>query len=361
MVCCFIFQVADATFWKLVAAERKSNRVFNPLTFFHENVLFTESEFPGFVDGGYAKRQIADFHPVETGLVQAALERLLRRKFANAFDEILVAVAVPGDHLADPGNSAEGPGVISFGQEGFVHAAEFKAEEAPAGFKDTARLSQSGVDMCNIAEAEGDGVDVDAGAFHGEGFGIADDPVEIVEPAAVHGAVAPDAEHFGIEVANSDIGRVGRFFDPESDVTSAARNVKIRMFGAGADLADELVFPQAVDAGRHQVVHDIVAVGYRVENIDNQPGFFPRGDFLFAKPLAFGIFLRVCHALLYSVHQFQAIWVRRRRFCQVKIHIRPVIACFLQNSYKFFHGRALVTEVRGIRILQAKTFIKTKL
>lgn len=56
--------------------------------------------------------------------------------------------------------------------------------------------------MGDVAQAEGDCVDVKVVIGEGEVFGVAGDPFEAVYVAAVDGAVAADLQHCGGEVAD---------------------------------------------------------------------------------------------------------------------------------------------------------------
>jgi hypothetical protein len=66
--------------------------------------------------------------------------------------------------------------------------AELEAEKTPAGFKHAAGLLKGIVDARHVPEAESNGVHIKGFVGKGQFFGIAFDPVEIVEDAAVKGA-----------------------------------------------------------------------------------------------------------------------------------------------------------------------------
>lgn len=68
--------------------------------------------------------------------------------------------------------------------------AEFEAVEFSTGFEDAVGFGKGFIDVGDVAEAEGDGVDIKMVVGEGEVFGVSGDPFEVVDPAFVEGAVA---------------------------------------------------------------------------------------------------------------------------------------------------------------------------
>lgn len=124
----------------------------------------------------------------------------------------------------------------------------------------------------------------------GKGFGVARDPLESVQPAAINGAVASDGEHMFVQVTNGDVGlRVCFLFDAEGDITCAACYVEEFFVRLGADHGDKTVFPEAVDSCRHQIVHDVIACGYGVKDVTYEACLFFGGDRFFTELCALWI------------------------------------------------------------------------
>lgn len=240
--------------------------------------------------GDDAEGQVFNAAAAETRCFHASEQFCLGGEFSNGFNEILIAVPVFGDNLTHFGDQAVGIAVVDFGEEGFLHPGKFEAVEAPAGFEHAQRFGQRRVDMRDVAQAEGDGVDV--GAFIGErqGFGVARHPAEIIGVASVEGAVAAHAQHFSVEIAERDFAiRPGFLADAKGDVACAARDVEIMQPLLRAYLADEMVFPEAVEAAGHDVVHDVISGCDGIEHADDLFGLGFRGYGFFAEPAAFGV------------------------------------------------------------------------
>ena len=81
------------------------------------------------MNGDRSKAEIGKAAFVESGRVHAPYQIGLWGEFSNTFNDILVTVPVLGDGLSDTRNGAERPCIIDFGQERFLHTAEFKAEK----------------------------------------------------------------------------------------------------------------------------------------------------------------------------------------------------------------------------------------
>src|SRR6185437_1243068 len=231
------------------------------------------------MDGGDAAGEVAVLGALEPGRRDALDQLVLRREAADAFDEVLVGIAVAGDQRADPRQDAEGIDIIEARQGGQDDPAELQAEEPPARLEDAARLGEGGVDVGDVAQAEGDRVGIDAGAGDRQLLGIAAQKFDAVQHAAVDGAVAADLDHAPGDVADDDLaGAAGPLADAEGDVAGAAGDIEHRLAAARRETIDEFELPQPVDAAAHQVVHQIVAPRHAVEDAAHESRFLTRGD-----------------------------------------------------------------------------------
>ncbi len=122
----------------------------------------------------------------------------------------------------------------------------------------------------------------------------------VVEPA-LDRALAADREHLRIDVAHGR-ARAGpaRRDDAERDVAGAAGDVEEpeRLLAARrVDGGDQRVLPGAVQAARHQVVHQVVAPRHRPEDVVHQPLFGVEVDGLEAE---MGVAAGFCHGIFLS-------------------------------------------------------------
>ena len=74
----------------------------------------------------------------------------------------------------------------------------------------------------------------------------------------------------------------------------AARNIEKFFIRRRTHHAHKTVFPKAVDASRHDIVHQVIAVGNRVKNANHAARFFGGVDLVIAEPAGFFVFVRRC-------------------------------------------------------------------
>src|SRR5438477_8836461 len=111
-------------------------------------------EPPGRVQRGDAAGQIAKLDPVEPGGGNQFRQLALRRKAADAFDEVGVGVAIAGDDLAEPGQKLKAVEVVKRLQERRHRRGEFEAQKTPARLQNAARFGQGPLDAGHVAQAK---------------------------------------------------------------------------------------------------------------------------------------------------------------------------------------------------------------
>jgi hypothetical protein len=214
-------------------------------------------------------------------------EILLLREPLNALHKILVAVPVRSHNLSNQRNRAERPALVHGVEERVIEVRrEFQAREHAAGLQHAISLPERRVLVREIADSKGDGVEVYAGVRDGrQGLGVGFEEVDAAGGGVgcLGQALAALGEHFGVDVGDGDVrGGVavqhsGVVEHAHGDVAGAARDVEDSLLfargggivGAGGEVgadawveaADEVVFPEAVDAEGHEVVHGVVAAG----------------------------------------------------------------------------------------------------
>src|SRR5262245_29364845 len=217
------------------------------------------SQPPGGMDRGNPAAQIAVPRPLEARILDPMHEVFLIGEATDALDEIAVGGAVAGDEPAESGYGIEGIGVIEPVEQGQLDGGKLKTEEAPAGLQHAKGFLERSLKMGEVPHAEGDGVGIEARSGEGQGFGIA---AHEAEPCI---ACPPPSglDHLGADVADRGRGARARGFeDAKGHVAGATGDVekgeRRGAFGRG-EPGDEVVFPQPVQAARHQIVHQIVA------------------------------------------------------------------------------------------------------
>ena len=197
----------------------------------------------------------------------------LGREAADAFGEIAIGLFVLRHQAADLGHQLEGIGVVQRIQSRHFDLGKFQAEKTPARFQHPPRFRQRLFDMGHIADAEGDGIGVEMAVGERQAFGIAAHPFD-GRFVFFFGAAHALAQHLGIDVANRHgcfaATRARQVHDAKGDVAGAARHVQHLPAGLGVQPFHHRILPDAVDAGAHQVVHQVVARRHRREDLSHQ-------------------------------------------------------------------------------------------
>lgn len=121
----------------------------------------------------------------------------------DTLHQILITGPIPRHQLPNQRYGPETPPFIDSIQQRVRHAAKFQTREDTAGFEDAVGFAERGVFVGEVADAEGDGVEVDAiRGDGGEVFGVGDEPGEAggMGVGGCEGAFAALGEHGGVYV-----------------------------------------------------------------------------------------------------------------------------------------------------------------
>ena len=94
-------------------------------------------------------------------------------KFADRFDEIAIRFGVTGDDAAQRRNHLEGKQIVDPVQARHIDAGKFQAQEPAAGSQHAKRFAECEVDARHVADAECDGIGIEAAAGESQRLGIA--------------------------------------------------------------------------------------------------------------------------------------------------------------------------------------------
>lgn len=106
----------------------------------------------------------------ESSLLNHIPELGLAWELLDAFHQILVTAPIPRNQLPYQRYSSKTPSLVDSIEEGVIDLAEFKACEDSTGFEDTEGFMKGGLLVCEVADAEGDSVEVDGVAGDGGEF-----------------------------------------------------------------------------------------------------------------------------------------------------------------------------------------------
>ena len=193
----------------------------------------------------------------------------LRRKPVYTLHQILITRPIPGNKLSYQRYCPKTQPLINRIKHRVLDLAELQAGEYAPRLQNAIRFAQRGGFVGEVPDAKSDGVEVDAVARDTGGvqvFGVCQEKGErgAIGPGGFEGAFATLGEHGGVDVADGAGCRGGAVDgvcvvqEAEGDVAGAAGYVEdfvARGWGgggagrvAGVEGADEVVFPEAVDA-----------------------------------------------------------------------------------------------------------------
>ncbi len=146
----------------------------------------------------------------------------------------------------------------------------------PPGFN-TRRASASAASIrVTFRKSETNSVEVDAAVGDRQPLGIGAHPLDACEDPLIERAGAPDRQHRLADIANQGASLNGGLVRNEAlegtqcDVSGAASDIEKILAWARRQPGHHSGFPPAMDAGAHQIVHQIVARGDAVEDAAHQ-------------------------------------------------------------------------------------------
>jgi hypothetical protein len=210
-------------------------------------------------------------------------EILLLREPLNTLHKVLITIPVRRNNLPNQRDRAETPPLVDRVEQRVVQIRrEFQAGEHAAGFEHAVGFAEGFVFVREVPDTKGHGVEIDAGIRDGrQAFSVGFEEVYAAGGGVgrLREALAALGEHFRVDIRDGDVrGGVaveggGVVEHAHGDVAGAAGDVEDALLftglagvaGVGVDArveaADEVVFPEAVDAQGHEVVHGVVAAG----------------------------------------------------------------------------------------------------
>src|SRR6186997_2338504 len=137
------------------------------------------------------------------------------------------------------------------------------------------RFTQRLVDARHVTDPEGDGDTIETSVRVWQFLRIALLERNNAVEAPSGGTFMTDLEHVGVNIADDDTSAVTACVDDaEGDVTGAAGEIEhteVPLSLWRVDRGHQRIFPRAMQATRHQVVHQVVAAGHRMKYVIDTP------------------------------------------------------------------------------------------
>src|SRR5690606_20502861 len=127
----------------------------------------------------------------------------------------------------------------------------------------------------DVAQAEGNGDHIEMVVREGQLLGVGLDEADIARHALVQQLVTANPEHRSVDVGQHHFaGGADNARELPRQIARAAGDMQHAIAVAHPGQLDGKALPEPVYAAGHQVVHQVVLGGYRVEDFGNLVGFF---------------------------------------------------------------------------------------
>jgi formamidopyrimidine-DNA glycosylase len=225
-------------------------------------------------------------HAAETRLAHHRGKRIGVGKTPDAFDQVTVRFFIPGNDAAQGGHDGKRITVIEGGQNRRIDPAEFEAEKPPARGEDPIHLGQGFAEIGDVAQTKSNRAGVDRPARDRKIFRRAADETQIPHDSAVKCPGSPDLHHRLVDVADDGFGsplsRSRLTLHPrqktQGNVAGSAGDIEKPHARLRRQPIEKRLLPQPMNAERHQVVHQIIAIGDAIEDGADKRGFIAGAD-----------------------------------------------------------------------------------
>ena len=203
---------------------------------------------------------------------------------ADGLGQVLVTVTVIGHQAPHYRQYLEGIGIVGLAQQRTLRFGKLQHQQPSPRLQHPQHRAQGLVLVSHVAQAEGDGDAVEAVVGKGQVLGIGLDEFQVAQVAAVQQLVPPHFQHGLVDIGQHhralgphDIG------EPRCQVACAAGDIQYGVALAHAAELDGEALPDAVYAGRHKIVHEVVTGGHGVKDVRHHAGLGLLVDFLEAE------------------------------------------------------------------------------
>lgn len=203
---------------------------------------------------------------------------------ADGFRQIFVTFAIVRDDFAHFRQQFEGVEVIELGDHFAHRLGELQHQQTAARLQYPEHGGERLILVGNVAQAEANGDDVEMVVREGERLGVGLNVGDVVGHPQVPQLVATHLEHGVVDVGQyhltgftDDAGELG------GQIAGTTGKIQHLLTLAHTGAVDGEALPQAVDAERHQIVHQIILGCHRMEDAGDQGFLLGRGHGFKAK------------------------------------------------------------------------------
>ncbi len=144
---------------------------------------------------------------------------------------------------------------------------ELEHQQLPAGLERAPHGRECGGLVGDVAQAEADGDAIEGRVGKRQALRIRLHEGDIADDAGINEPVASVRQHGGVDVAQHDeAARAHLTREPGREISASSGDIERALPGTQVRQCEREALPQPMGARRHEVVHQIVVVGDRVEH-----------------------------------------------------------------------------------------------
>mmetsp|Transcript_50958 Transcript_50958/g.119475 ORF Transcript_50958/g.119475 Transcript_50958/m.119475 type:complete len:360 (-) Transcript_50958:1906-2985(-) len=244
-------------------------------------VLGPTSALDAGVEGDDAGAEVVHVHVAKAGGLHHGLEGGLVGVHSDGLGQVAVALGIAREQRTELGQDVEGVPVVGLAQR-LGDARELQHQQPAARLEHPAHLGQGQLLVGHVAQAEGDADKVEALALERQLLGVGQAGRQ--DQTFIEQAVAPLAQHGLVDVGVHDQAALAHLAgEGARQVAGAASDVERALARLEVGHLHRVGLPGPVQAGRHQVIHQVVFGRDRVEHAAHPAGLLALVDLLEAE------------------------------------------------------------------------------
>ncbi len=220
----------------------------------------------------------------QTSGLHHAKQRVLIRMTPDGFGQVAVAIGISCDQLAQFRQHVEGIQVVQAAERRAHGLGKLQHQQLPAGLEHLRHGGQCCRLVGHISQSKTDSHTVKAVRRERQPLGVGLHVVDIADYTAIDQTLTAARQHGGVDIRDQHQTVAPDLFgQSHGQITGAAGDVKRPTAGLQSRQRQCEALPQAVRAAGHQIVHQVVAIGDRIEHRAHAPRFVAQGDLLKAE------------------------------------------------------------------------------
>ena len=203
---------------------------------------------------------------------------------ADALGQVAVTLFIVRHQLAHQRQQLEGIEIVGLLEERALNLGKLQDDHPATGLQHPVHRLQGFLLVRHVAQAKGDADAIEGIVGKRQLFGIDLGKLDAAGHAFVDQPVPAPGQHLGVDVGQHDLTLVTHpVAEQRGHVAGSAGQIQDFLAVANVAKLQGDALPDAMDTQRHQIVHQVVLAGHRVEHRLDQLGLVALGHLLEAE------------------------------------------------------------------------------